>query len=77
MHFGKFIVDFIMGKKYLKFTPEDIMIKPYVRIFIQQFVVIIAFFFIVFNQVGIIVAILIITFRLVIDLTLEVIRENS
>ncbi|MFN0728844.1 DUF6498-containing protein [Polaribacter gochangensis] len=77
MHFGKFIVDFIMGKKYLKFTPEDIMIKPYVRIFIQQFVVIIAFFFIVFNQVGIIAAILLITFRLVIDLTLEAIRENS
>lgn len=77
MHLGKFIFDFLKNKKYLKFSTDDIMIKPYVRIFIQQFVVIIAFFFMAFNQTGIIAAILLISFRLVIDLVLEAIKENS
>lgn len=76
-HLGKFFTDFLQNKKYQKFSPEEIMFKPYVRIFIQQFVVIIAFFFIVFGNVGIIAAILLIFFRLMIDLTLESIRENS
>ena len=39
MHLEKFIFDFLKNEKYLKFAPEDIMIKPYVRVFIQQFVV--------------------------------------
>ena len=53
------------------------MFKPYVRICIQQFVVIIAFFFIVFGNVGVIAAILLILFRLLVDLVLESIRENA
>ena len=77
MHLGKFIFDFLKNKKYLKFTPDDIMIKPYIRVFVQQFVVILASFFMVFNQDGIIAATLLITFRLLVDLTLEAIRENS
>ncbi|WP_347175494.1 DUF6498-containing protein [Polaribacter uvawellassae] len=77
MHFGKFIFDFLKNKKYLKFSSDDIMIKPYVRVFIQQFVVIIAFFFMVFDEAGIIAAFLLITFRLIIDLILEAIKENS
>ncbi|MFC4267390.1 DUF6498-containing protein [Polaribacter marinivivus] len=76
-HLGKFVSDFIQNKKYLKFTAQEIMFKPYVRIFIQQFVVILSFFFIVFAQVGIIAAILLILFRLLVDLVLESIRENS
>ncbi|MFY9241623.1 MAG: DUF6498-containing protein [Polaribacter sp.] len=76
-HLGKFISDFINNKKYLKFTASEIMFKPYIRIFIQQFVVIITFFFIVFSNAGIIAAILLIFFRLLIDLCLEAIKENS
>lgn len=77
MHLGKFLFDFLKNKKYLKFSSDDIMIKPYVRIFIQQFVVIIAFFFMTFSQTGVIAAILLVTFRLLIDLVLEAIKENS
>ena len=78
-HLGKFITDYIGNKKYEKFTAKEIMFKPYVRIFIQQFVVILSFFFIVFDNggAGIIAAILLILFRLMIDLTLESIKENS
>lgn len=76
-HLGKFFSDFISNKKYEKFTAKEIMFKPYVRIFIQQFVVILAFFFIVIGNVGIIAAILLIFFRLFVDLILESIKENS
>lgn len=76
-HLGKFITDYIGNKKYEKFTAKEIMFKPYVRIFVQQFVVILSFFFIVFGEAGIIAAILLIFFRLVIDLALEAIKENS
>ncbi|WP_439128413.1 DUF6498-containing protein, partial [Polaribacter sp.] len=63
-HLGKFIADYIGNKKYEVFTAKEIMFKPYVRIFLQQFVVIISFFFIVFSKAGVIAAILLILFRL-------------
>jgi hypothetical protein len=76
-HLGKFISDYIGNHKYQKFTAKEIMFKPYVRIFIQQFVVILAFFFIILTQAGIIAAILLILFRLVVDLGMESIKEDS
>jgi len=77
VHVGKFFLDFIKNKKYDVFTANEIMFKPYVRIFIQQFVVIISFFFIVFGEAGIIAAVLLIIFRLIVDLTLESIKKDS
>jgi len=76
-HIGKLISDFIQNKKYEKFTAQEIMFKPYIRIFVQQFVVIFAFFFIAFAEAGIIAAILLILFRLFVDLCFEAIKENS
>lgn len=76
-HLGKFLSDFLKNEKYIKFTADEIMFKPYIRIFIQQFVVILAFFFVVFSEAGYIAAILLILFRLFVDLTLESIKENS
>lgn len=76
-HLGKFLSDFLKNDKHLKFTANEIMFKPYIRIFIQQFVVILAFFFVVFSEAGYIAAILLIFFRLFVDLTLESIKENS
>ena len=77
MHLGKFISDYIYHKKYLEFTAKEIMFKPYVRIFVQQFVVILSSFFIILGKAGVIAAILLIFFRLVIDLFLESIKKNS
>lgn len=74
---GKFFSDFIGNQKYLKFEAQEIMFSPYVRIFIQQFVVILSFFFIVFSDVGSVAAILLIVFRFVVDLVMEAIKENS
>jgi hypothetical protein len=76
-HLGKFFTDFIVGEKYLKFDIQKIMFSPYVRIIIQQFVVILSFFFIVFTKEGIVAAILLILFRFFIDLILESIKEDS
>ncbi|RCS26327.1 hypothetical protein DUT90_11185 [Polaribacter sp. WD7] len=76
-HIGKFISDFLHHKKYLVFSAKDLMFKPYVRIFIQQFVVIISFFFIVFTNIGFVSAILLVLFRLIVDLSLESIKKNS
>lgn len=76
-HLGKFISDFIRNEKYLKFEAQEIMFKPYVRIFIQQFVVILSFFFVVFSSAGILAAILLILFRFILDLLFESIKEDS
>jgi hypothetical protein len=75
--FLKLIFDFILPKKYLIFTVIEIMYKPYIRIFIQQFTVIIAMFFIVFSNNGIIAAILLIFFRAIVDFILVGIRDNE
>ncbi|MBG7611342.1 hypothetical protein IU405_03680 [Polaribacter sp. BAL334] len=76
-HLGKFFTDFIANKKYLKFGIKEMMVSPYVRIIIQQFVVILSFFFIIFSETGMVAAILLILFRFGIDLTLEAIKEDS
>lgn len=73
----KFIFDFMIPKKYLDFTAMEIMYKPYVRIFIQQFTVILAMFFMMFTSVSIIAALLLIIFRTVVDFSLVSIKENS
>ena len=76
-HLGKFFTDFLGHQKYLKFDIQEIMFSPYVRIFIQQFVVILSSFFIIISESGMIAAILLILFRFFIDLVMEAIKENS
>ena len=73
----KYFFDFIQPQKYLEFTSKDIMMKPYARIFIQQFVVILASFFIAFSGASIIAAILLIVFRFIVDSFFVSIRSNS
>jgi len=73
----KFIFDYLMPKKHMHFTAMEIMSKPYVRIFIQQFTVILAMFFMMFSNVAIIAAILLILFRAVVDFSLVSIRDNT
>lgn len=76
-HLGKFFTDFIANKKYLKFGIKEMMVSPYVRIIIQQFLVILSFFFIMFSKAGIIAAIILILLRFFIDMVLEAIKEDS
>lgn len=72
-----FFTNFLRNKKYKDYSPDNIMMKPYVRIFIQQFVVILAFFFFMIFDSGMIAAILLIFFRLFVDLVMFSIRKDS
>lgn len=73
----KLIFDFILSKKYMDFTASEMMFKPYVRIVIQQFTVLIAMFFIVFSNSAVVAAILLIGIRTVVDLFMAAIRDNE
>lgn len=68
---------FIKPKMYNFETLEGMFLKPYLRIFIQQFTVIIAMFFIAFFPDGIMVAVLLILFRLFIDLVIVFISSSE
>jgi hypothetical protein len=63
-----FVISFLIPKKYKKTTLEIAFTEPYLRIFVQQFTVIISGFFIIFYSDLIIVAILLITFRTILEL---------
>ncbi|TXG34713.1 DUF6498-containing protein [Seonamhaeicola maritimus] len=74
---AKYVFDYIQPQKYLRFTPEEIMFKPYVRILIQQFAVILAMFFIMFSNADVMAAILLILIRAIVDFFLVGIRDNE
>lgn len=74
---GKFLFDFLKNQKYVDFTVEEMLFKPYVRIFIQQFVVLISMFFVILSKNGIIAAIILILIRCFVDLTLDAIKRDS
>lgn len=75
--FGKFYFDFIKPQKHHNFTPEEIMFKPYVRIIIQQLVVILAMFFILFSNADVVAAVLLTLLRALVDFFLIAIRDNE
>ncbi|WP_410006105.1 DUF6498-containing protein [Aequorivita nionensis] len=72
-----FYTNFWRNEKYREYTPDGILMKPYVRIFIQQFVVILAFFFYMLFNSGMIAAVLLILFRLFVDLIMFSIKKDS
>lgn len=77
MHFAEFYFNFILNKKYLNQNFGSYFSKPYLRIFIQQFLAIIPFFFLFFtNKAGIIAAFLLIIMRAVLDIYLNQIAKN-
>jgi hypothetical protein len=73
----KYIFDFIQPQKYLAFSASEIMMKPYARIFIQQFVVILGSFFIVFSEASVVAALLLIIFRFLLDSFFVSIKSNA
>lgn len=72
-----FFNNFWRNEKYRDYSPDKILLKPYVRIFIQQFVVLLAFFFFIIFNSGIVAAILLILFRLLVDLIIVSIKKDS
>lgn len=72
-----FITNFLLPKKYLDYAVGNIFYKPYVRIFIQQFAVIISGFFFFLFKDGIAIAILLILFRFIIDAFMVGLHDKS
>ena len=73
----KYLIDFILPKKYLEFKVRDVFFKPYLRIVIQQFVVILGSLFIVLSSAPYIAAVLLIVIRFLLDLFLVSIKKDS
>lgn len=69
--------DFILPRKYKKATISKMFSQPYLRIFIQQFVTIIAGFLAIASNGTVLAAIMIISFRLVTDLFIIAATEDA
>ncbi|WP_432411701.1 DUF6498-containing protein [Rasiella sp. SM2506] len=74
---GYFYSNFWITFKYKEYAPSEIFFSPYVRIVIQQLVVILSGFFFVFLQAGFVAAVLLLVLRLFIDLVMVTIRKDS
>lgn len=77
-HLFSFYFCFLKERKYKNENLGAYMVKPYLRIFIQQFLAIIPFFFLIFmDSVSIIAAVLLIIMRVVLDFYLAIIAKDS
>jgi hypothetical protein len=72
-----FYTNFWLKKKYEEYSPNAIFMKPYVRIFIQQFVVILSGFFYFLFPDGIATAIILIVLRFFVDSTMVSFNKDS
>lgn len=76
-HLASFYFNFIRNKKYKRQDLGLYFIKPYLRIFVQQFLAIVPAFFLYFtNSVGIVAAILLIIIRAFLDFNFIRISSN-
>lgn len=78
-HLKDFYSLFLKDKQYREIDPSKLFFRPYVRIFIQQFVVILSGFFLVVFDAGFVAAMLLIIFRVFVDLVIIAIanQDNS
>jgi hypothetical protein len=72
-----FYNNFLVPKKYIEYSPQAIFFKPYARIIVQQFVVILSGFFFIIFPTGTVTAILIIIFRFITDSFMVFIKKDS
>jgi len=67
-NFADYILNFIIPKKHETSSLNKIFMEPYLRIFVQQFTVILSGFFIIFSSGILVVAVILIIFRTLIEL---------
>ncbi len=72
-----FYTNFLNPKRYEAYAPDEIFMKPYLRIFIQQFVVILAGFFFIILDAGMAAALFLVLIRTFVDLVIVGIRKDS
>lgn len=70
------IQHFFMPKRYHHFTMTELFMQPYIRIFVQQLVAILAGFFFFFADGAIIAALLLIITRFILDMYLFSVKTN-
>ncbi|MDP5101050.1 MAG: DUF6498-containing protein [Nonlabens sp.] len=75
-HGYNFVMVYIKEERFMEVSPMEIMFAPYLRIFVQQFVVILAGFFLFFEQESVAVVILLVV-RTVVDIFIVEIRKES
>lgn len=75
-HGYTFLMVFIKEERFMEISPMEIMFAPYLRIFVQQFVVILSGFFLFFQLASVAVFILIII-RTIVAIFIVEIRTNS
>lgn len=76
-HMTSFYFSFLREKKYHSTSLEAYMMKPYLRIFIQQFLAIIPLFFLYFtDKVGVVAAVLLVDIRAFVDFYFNRIAHN-
>ena len=77
-HLIDYFLDFIKNKKYENQNVELYFVRPYIRVFVQQLLAIIPFFFLLFSaKVGIIAALLLISLRTVLDFYFNRMEKNN
>ena len=72
-----FYTNFWKNDQFKEYSPSGLFFRPYVRIFIQQFTVILAGFFFILLSEGFAAAVLLILFRLIVDLIIIGIHRDS
>lgn len=75
-HGYTFLMVFIKEDRFLEISPMEIMFAPYLRIFVQQFVVILSGFFLFFEQAAFAVVLLLVT-RTAVDILILEMRSKS
>lgn len=70
-------ISYVRPKLYLEYSAEDLFFKPYIRVIIQQFMVLIALFLVLITGLSMIAAVVLILLRLLVDLLGVYITSND
>ncbi|MCU0404201.1 MAG: DUF6498-containing protein [Chitinophagaceae bacterium] len=76
-HLGIVVRDWFIPEKYHTYTLKKMFIQPYIRILVQQFVVILSGFFFILSSEGYAAALLVTGFRLLTDTLLIGVKLNE
>ncbi len=73
---GRLISDWFAGNKLHQYTLQDLFFQPYLRIFVQQFVAVLAGFFFIISKQGEAAALLVIGLRFFTDMLMIGVKQD-
>lgn len=77
VHIANSVKNFFIPQRYHDYTVSKLMMQPYIRIFVQQFVAIMSGFFFLFFPNGMAIVLLLLAVRLLLDTYLIAIKYNE